>query len=430
MTTTTTMPPQRRRRRRPDTTAAGGVETTAAGGTETTEAAATETTAGADETTPAEPTGSPITIGMAVGETGNSSSTQKFARPVVEAWAEHVNTELGGINGHPVEVVIKDTKSDGATGAAVVRELVEQDNALVLLSVDSASESAYGEYTQQQNIPVIGMGYSPATWIALPNWFATSTTIPAVVQSQFVSAKEIGATKWASISCIEVASCAAAQPLYEPAAAQVGIELGGSVNASSSAPNYTAECLQMIGEGVDYIQLSIAPSAGEKIAADCRRQGYEGWFGASGGSVVASNFTDPELRLAGSLNGFPWFGDAEPVQAFRDVMDAAGITEYQDPTTTATWAALELFRTAMADASDEPTRDEVFQAYYALQDEDLDGLLPKPVTFAEGQPSPAVNCFWLYTLEGGEFASVEPSGESGNSVTSGPLKTACAEPMG
>ena len=109
--------------------------------------------------------------------------------------------------------MVKDTKSDGATGAAVVRELVEQDNALVLLSVDSASESAYGEYTQQQNIPVIGVGYSPATWIALPNWFATPTTIPAVVQSQFVSAKEIGATKWASISCIEVASCAAAQPL-------------------------------------------------------------------------------------------------------------------------------------------------------------------------------------------------------------------------
>ena len=108
----------------------------------------------------------------------------------------------------------------------------------------------------------------------------------------------------------------------------------------------------------------------------------------------------------------------------------AGVTEYQDPTSTATWAALELFRTAMAEASDDPTRDEVFQAYYALQDEDLDGLLPQGVTYTEGQPSPAVSCFWVYTLEGGEFSSVEPEGESGNSVTSGPLKTACAEPMG
>jgi branched-chain amino acid transport system substrate-binding protein len=404
-------------------TTAGGTETTAAGGAETTAPAA-------EETTPVEPTGSEITIGMAVGETGGSGSTQKFARPVAEAWAEYVNTELGGINGHPVNLVVKDTKSDGATGAAVVRELVEQDEALVLLSVDAASESAYGEYTQQQNVPVIGTGYSPATWIALPNWFASSTTIPAVVQAQFVSAKEVGATKWAAISCIEVASCAAAEPLYEPSAAQVGLELGGSVKASTSAPNYTAECLQLIDGGVDYVQLSIAPAAGEKIAADCRRQGYDGWFGATAGSVVASNFTDPELRLAGGLNGFPWYADAEPVQTFRDAMDAAGVEEYQDPTSTATWAALELFRTAMANASDQPTREEVFEAYYALQNEDLDGLLPAGVTYAEGQPSPPINCFWVYTLEDGEFSPVEPTTESGNSVTSGPLKTACAEPLG
>ena len=413
-----------------ETTESGGTEPTAAGSTESTAAGATESTAGAEETTPAAPTGSPITIGMAVGETGPSASTQQFSRPVAEAWAEYVNSELGGINGHPVTLVVKDTKSDGATGAAVVRELVEQDNAVVLLSVDAASESAYGEYTQQQNIPVIGVGYSPATWIALPNWFATTTTIPAVVQAQFVSAKEVGATKWGVVSCIEVASCAASEPLWAPSAAQVGLEFGGGIDASTTAPNYTAECLQLINEGVDYVQLSMAPAAGEKIAADCRRQGYDDWFGATAGSVVASNFTDPELRLAGGLNGFPWFADAEPVQAFRDAMDAAGVAEYQDPTSTATWAALELFRTAMADASDEPTRDEVFQAYYALQDEDLDGLLPQGVTYAEGQPSPPVNCFWVYTLEGGEFSDVEPQGESGNSVTSGPLKTACAAPLG
>jgi len=413
-----------------DTTEAEGADTTEAESTDTTESETTEATEGGEDTAAGEPTGSPITIGMAIGETGNSGSTQQYARPVAEAWAEYVNSELGGINGHPVNLVVKDTKSDGATGAAVVRELVEQDEAVVLLSVDAASEGAYGEYTAQQNVPVIGMGYSPATWGALPNWFATATTIPSVVQAQFVSAKEVGATKWAAVSCTEVASCAAAQPLYEPAAAQVGLELGGSVSASTTAPNYTAECLQLIGEGVDYIQLSIAPSAGEKVAADCRRQGYEGWFGATGGSVVASAFTDPELRLAGGLNGFPWYVDAEPVQAFVDAMDAAGVTEYQDPTSTATWAALELFRTAMADASDEPTREEVFAAYYALQDEDLDGLLPNSVTYTEGQPSPPVNCFWIYTLEGGEFSNVEPSGESGNSVTSGPLKTACAQPLG
>ena len=285
----------------------------------------TETTdAGAEETTPAEPTKSPITIGMAVGETGASGSTQQVRptrrRSVGRARQRRARRDQRASRS---TLVVKDTKSDGATGAAVVRELVEQDNALVLLSVDSASESAYGEYTQQQNIPVIGVGYSPATWIALPNWFATSTTIPAVVQAQFVSAKEVGATTWGVVSCIEVASCAASEPLWEPSAAQVGIEFGGGVSASTTAPNYTAECLQLIDAGVDYVQLSMAPAAGEKIAADCRRQGYEGWFGATR-RLGGRRRTSPTLSCASPVrcNGFPWFVDAEPVQPFLDAMEA------------------------------------------------------------------------------------------------------------
>ena len=352
-----------------DTTAAGGATETTAGATEATAASGTETAADGTESTAADsettagsegtaaaPAGSEITIGFAIGETGGSSSTQRYARPVAEAWAEWVNTEIGGINGHPVNLVVRDTKSDGATGAAVVRELVEQDNAVVLLSVDASSRGGLWRSTRrQQDVPVIGAGYSRTTWIALPNWFATSTTAPAVVQEQFVAAKEVGATKWAAIACTEVASCAAAEPLYAPSAAQVGLEVGGSIEASTSAPNYTAECLQLISEGVDFIQLNIAPAAGQKIVGDCQRQGYTGWFGASAGAVVGSTFADPALRLAGGLNGFPWFADAEPVQAFRDVMESAGVEEYQDPTLHGdVWAPLELFRTAMADASDEP----------------------------------------------------------------------------
>jgi branched-chain amino acid transport system substrate-binding protein len=106
------------------------------------------------------------------------------------------------------------------------------------------------------------------------------------------------------------------------------------------------------------------------------------------------------------------------------------VKDYQDPTSTATWASLELFRKAMANASDQPTRDEVFSAYYTLKNEDLGGLLPQAVTFTKGQPAPKMNCFWVYKLDGGKFTSAEPSDPSGNTVSSGPLKTACAKPLG
>jgi branched-chain amino acid transport system substrate-binding protein len=411
----------------------GSSNTTAAAATSaaaTTAAAGATTTAAAGATTTgAAPTKSELKLGMAIAASGASSSSAKYSQAVAEAWVKYVNG-LGGINGHPVTLVVKDSKSDGATGAAVVRELVEQDKVLAVVMDDPAAEAAVGDYTQQQNVPVIGIGYSPATWVKLPNWFPTATTVPSVVQAQFVSAKQVGATKWAAVSCTEVASCASSEPLYAPAAAQAGLQLGSSVKASTTQPNYTAECLQLISSGVDFIQLNIAPAAGQKIAADCRKQGYKGWFGATAGSVVASAFSDPELRLAGGLNGFPWFVDAAPAQAFRAAMDAAGVKDYQDPTSTAVWGSLELFRKAMATASASPTRDEVFTAYHTLKSEDLDGLLPQGMTYPQGQSSPQVTCFWVYKLEGGKFAAVEPTGQSGNSQTSGPLKTACAAPLG
>jgi len=340
-------------------TTAAAAETSAA----TTAGGAATTTAGA-ATTAGAPTKSEIKIGMAVGETGGSGSTQKFASPVAKAWAEYVNAELGGINGHPVNLIVKDTKSEAATGAAVVRELVESENVVTVLTADASSEAAYAPYTAEQNVPVIGVGYSVEAWSKLPNWFSTTTTAPAVVQEQFVAAKAVEATNFAAIACVEVASCAASEPLYAPSAEAVDIGYVGLIPASTTAPNYTAECLQFIQENADYIQFSIAPAAGVKIAGDCRSQGYEGWFGASAGAMVASNFSDPELRMAGGLNGFPWFVDDEPVAEFRRIMELyAPDAEYTDPTSTSVWAALELFRTAMAGASDEPTRDEVFEAY-------------------------------------------------------------------
>ena len=67
---------------------------------------------------------------------------------------------------------------------------------------------------------------------------------------------------------------------------------------------------------------------------------------------------------------------------------------------------------------------------YALDDEDLDGLLPQTVNFEAGQPAPPVNCYWYYEYTGGEFTTFQDQSPSGNSVTDGDFKTACFEPGG
>jgi branched-chain amino acid transport system substrate-binding protein len=86
------------------------------------------------------------------------------------------------------------------------------------------------------------------------------------------------------------------------------------------------------------------------------------------------------------------------VVTFRDAMSAAGLSEddYASSTATGAWSGLQLVAKASADLPEEPTKDDVLDGLYSLKDETLDGLLA-PVTFTRGQPAPPRDCFWLLT---------------------------------
>ena len=90
------------------------------GGTTTTTAAGgTATTAGAT------PTGAPLIIGAAVGLTGDAASGDVPLSSAMKYVVEELNKN-GGIAGHPVKLIIKDTKSDPALGATVANELLQE----------------------------------------------------------------------------------------------------------------------------------------------------------------------------------------------------------------------------------------------------------------------------------------------------------------
>jgi branched-chain amino acid transport system substrate-binding protein len=395
------------------TTTAAAAETTVA--TDATDEAPTTTEAAADEPTTtaaaAEATGTPLRIGLLNDQSGPSSGGQKEAAAAAEAWADEVNAN-GGVAGHPVELVIKDTRGDAPTGSAAAQELIDDTSVIATLVVDANAEAAYGPSLSQGGLPVIGgAGYNPTFWGALPNVWGIATSFPSVVNEQVIAAASVGATKGAVAACAEVAACASAAPVFEGATKALGLEYGGVVTIAFDAPDFTAECLQFINDGVDFVQLSATAGVVQRLAADCQTQGYDGWFGASAGTVNPNLFGgDVELKLTGGLNGFPWFVDDAPVQAFRDVMEAHGIDEdgYSMPTVTATYASLELFKKTLeanaATLGDNPDRAALVAAYGTVADETLDGLLPNPVTFTADAPGPPISCFWLYTFEDGEFS--------------------------
>src|SRR5215218_7095449 len=113
-----------------------------------------------------------------------------------------------------------------------------------MVIVDSAGEGALGEYTNAQQVPVVGgTAQNLQTNTKLPNFFTMATTNPGLSGAGVYAAEAVDATKFAAVVCAEVAACAEAGKLYEQATAQAGIGYNGTITVAASSPNFTAECL-------------------------------------------------------------------------------------------------------------------------------------------------------------------------------------------
>jgi branched-chain amino acid transport system substrate-binding protein len=312
-----------------------------------------------------------------------------------------------------VKVVLRDLKGDPATAVAVTKDMVDTDKVIAVVGgQDESSVSVWPKAFSDAGIPVLAIGYSPATFLqsfnGMKGVYAVSTQFPGVVGEQFIAAKAVGATKFGVVSCAEVVSCSSSEPLYVPFASKVSIGYGGLLKGALADPTYVPQCLSMQSNGVDFLQISASFVLGQRLVDDCAKQGYKPIFGASAGSVYGPDMVPLSQKgavFAGGLNGFPWYGDSAPIKQFRDVMAkyAPGKT-LEDPHITATWAAFELFRKAIANVSDNPTKDEMMNLITSVKNERLNGLLPQPLTFVKGQSGQPIDCFWPYKLANGVFS--------------------------
>lgn len=74
----------------------------------------------------------PFRIGVSLPLTGIFGNDGALVRDAYVLWQEKVNAS-GGINGHPVEIIFYDDKSDPATGAKFIEKLIVSDKVDLLL---------------------------------------------------------------------------------------------------------------------------------------------------------------------------------------------------------------------------------------------------------------------------------------------------------
>jgi len=330
--------------------------------------------------------GDPIVIGAMCSCTAPfTGGAFSLVPDLIDAWVSHTNNS-GGINGHPVEVMLLDDAGNPATTLQNAKKLVEQEKvpAILLATVMGSA----GEYLEAADIPLIGWDFAFGPY-SFPNTFTTGADQWTAAVASVDIAERLGASTYGYMYCDP--GCEQPDELAEASAKELGIGYF-STGISVSQPDYLAQCLAAKEAGVDALQIGSNGAGVSKVAGQCASQDFKPPL--IGGAFIAtqSAVSDPNLqgeKLWSSLANY----QSTSVPGAKEFSDA--MTEYANeaftnpeftPQYTTTWAAAQMFKAAAeaADLGPDAKPADVFDGLYSLKDETLDGLAP-PTTYVKGE---------------------------------------------
>ncbi|HSS10977.1 MAG TPA: ABC transporter substrate-binding protein [Acidimicrobiales bacterium] len=360
-------------------------------------------------------TGSTINVGVIGSLTGPQASSSDQFGTVAPAWADYVNQQLGGINGHPVKVFVQDDGNDPAKAQAAEKTLVDSDNVVAIVVGSDNLVTAFDGDAIGKGVAVISGTANSTDWYSKAGMYPTVTDVLSGLSGQLLVAKQFAkATKFADLYCAEIAACQQADPPLKAAATKAGVGFT-SLAVSSTAPSYTAQCVQLQQQKVDYAQLNFASAAAAKFMQDCQAQGYNPTWGSSAQAIGKDLLGVSNVTVYGPAYAFPSVASAAPAQTFVSAMTKyAKDSNWREGTASFTWSGLEVLRKALANAGATPTRQDVTSGLNSFNGEDLGGLLANKLTFSAGKTIPFGGhpCMFVIGIKNGKTiapANLTPS---------------------
>lgn len=106
----------------------------------------------------AAPTGEPIKIGAILAVTGKASFLGGPEARTIEMVAEAINA-AGGVNGRPIELIIKDSGGSSEKAVSFAKQLVEEDKVLAIIGPSTSGETmAIKDYMEQSKAILMSCG--------------------------------------------------------------------------------------------------------------------------------------------------------------------------------------------------------------------------------------------------------------------------------
>jgi branched-chain amino acid transport system substrate-binding protein len=358
------------------------------------------------------PTKSTLTIGAISTLTGFSPTPREIGYTLT-AWQKWVNSH-GGVGGHPVKVVSLDDADDPGRSLADAQQLINQH---VLAIIDNTSlDTTWASNVAAAGVPVI-CGTEDANGFVCqsnPDFFPAGGTVLAELFGDFQAAKVAGAKKVGVVYCTESTACQEALPVIKGATDKLGLQSAPPEAASSTAVNYTSQCLAFQQEKVDAVFPAGPPSS--QLADNCAQQGFKPIYVEASGTWRNDFLGNANLnRATGTVADLPWSVTNTPAARTFHAAIGTEVSAAESPYNLITvWAAGLLFEAAAAHAGDNPTTADIINGLYSLHDDTLGGFSP-PLTFVRGQ-SHVVPYYYFLAIKDGKFTApdgAKPTKEPG-----------------
>ncbi|MGH3521127.1 MAG: ABC transporter substrate-binding protein [Haloechinothrix sp.] len=355
----------------------------------------------------------PIVIGSVGSYSGPSGVAYAQAPRAVQAWAATINAK-GGINGHPVKVIVMDDGADAGKSRSQVQELVESRKAVAIVAAmtNAATLASWKGYVEQKKVPVIGGDCGPG-WDGGPTLFRQCVSSKDNLYGIAVmGAKHGKGKKFGGLFCQEADDCAYAEDrLFNKGdAKRAGLDPRYRARISLTQPDFTSECIQARNAGVELLLVAADPNTVARVASSCRRQNFSPQFLQPDATMDANTAAKPgfsDALIASRV--FPFTGLSTP--AYRE-FDAAwkkyGGGQAPGPAAAMGWASAKVLEKAARGAGNDISSASLLKELYSIRNDRFSGLTV-PLTFAQGNGASAAKCLFFMKGAGGKWTA--PQGD-------------------
>lgn len=314
----------------------------------------------------------------------------------------------GGLEGHPLKLILKDDAANPGTSVADVQALLHDH--IDALADWSLLDDTWAQTVQASGIPVVGGNLSDDPYYKYSDFYPEGETNDSITASAMMTAKQAGASTVGIFYCAEAVNCQQGADLAKSEASSNGLKVSYMGQISATAPSYTAQCVAAQQAHVDAVFVLDSSPEVAKVGQDCSMQNFKPIYVTEGEGFGENLTTTPGVKddLWSGYNNVPFWDKTPAVNAMYAAMAKyfPGVTSQAN-----SWIELGLggwpSGLLLADAvkaggltpTAEPSSGEIVKGLAALKGDTLDGMAP-PLTFAAGKPHP-VSCWFTAHVKNG-----------------------------